>query len=73
MNDRLYLPLRWVKLAKYCELTGDTPDAVHSKRRRGQFLDGVHCRVAPDGNVWINIEAVDEWVQGKAKSSAHAA
>lgn len=69
VSDRTYLPVRWVKLMKYCELTGDTPDAVHSKRRKGQFVDGVHCRLAPDGNIWVNLEAVDAWVLGKPASS----
>ena len=55
--------MNWVKLPKYCELTGDTPDAVHAKRRKGQWLDGVHCKIAPDGNLWVNLEAVERWVQ----------
>jgi hypothetical protein len=44
--------MRWVKLSKYCELSGDTANAVHSKRKKGQFLDGVHCKIASDGNLW---------------------
>jgi hypothetical protein len=26
-------PINWIKLAKYCETTGDTSDAVHAQRR----------------------------------------
>lgn len=55
--------MRWVKLSKYCDLTGDTSDAVHAKRRKGHWVDGVHCKVAPDGNLWVNLEAVELWVQ----------
>jgi hypothetical protein len=39
--------LAWVKLAKYCELSGETPNAVKKKRSSGKFLDGVHSRIAP--------------------------
>ena len=56
--------LKWVKLAKYCELSGETRDAVMKKRTSGKFLDGVHSRIAPDGNVWINLEEVEKWVTG---------
>lgn len=67
-------PLNWIRLAKYCELSGDTPDAVHARRRKKQWVDGVHCRIAPDGNVWVNLEEVNKWVESQApKSSALAA
>jgi hypothetical protein len=52
----------WVKLRKYCELSGETADAVHSKRRKGMWADGIHCRIAGDGNLWINLDEVDRWV-----------
>jgi hypothetical protein len=48
--------MNWIKLAKYCETTGDTSDAVHARRRKRQWIDGVHCQVGPDGNLWVNLE-----------------
>ena len=54
--------MKWVKLKKYCELSGDTSNAIHAKRRKGEWLDGIHCKIAPDGNLWINIEEVEKWV-----------
>ncbi len=54
--------MNWVKLKRYCELSGDTSDAVHAKRRKGVFVDGVHCKVGPDGNLWVNTTAVEQWV-----------
>lgn len=56
--------MKWVKLKKYCADSGETPASVHAKRRAGQFIDGVHTRVADDGNLWVNVEAVDAWVEG---------
>ena len=55
--------LQWVKLKHYCALSGDTPGAVHAKRRRGQWLDEVQCRIAPDGNLWVNLVEVARWVE----------
>jgi hypothetical protein len=65
--------LNWVKLSKYCEQSGDTPDAVHAKRRKGWWLDGIHWRLAPDGNIWINLEAVNAWVENKPTAHHRAA
>lgn len=55
--------MKWVKLKKYCEYSGDTIRAVHSKRQKGTWLDGIHCKVAPDGNLWINLIEVERWVE----------
>lgn len=53
---------KWVKLGKYCELTGDTKEAVYQKRHKGIWRDGLHCKIADDGAMWVNTEAVDQWV-----------
>jgi hypothetical protein len=69
-------PLNWIRLAKYCELSGDSSDAVHARRRKRQWTDGKHCRIGPDGNLWINPEEVNKWVESqdqRANSSAPAA
>lgn len=55
--------LRWVKLKRYCQLSGDTVHAVHARRRKGQWLDDIQCRLAPDGNLWINLIEVERWVE----------
>jgi hypothetical protein len=55
-------PVSWVKLKKYCELTGDTAAAVHARRRSGKWLDGVHCRLA-DELLWVNLVEAQRWVE----------
>ncbi|CZP17184.1 TPA: excisionase [Legionella pneumophila] len=55
--------VKWVKLKKYCQISGDTTNAVHGKRKRGMWLDGLHCKVGPDGNLWVNLEEVQKWVE----------
>jgi len=55
-------PLTWVKLERYVELSGDTVDAVQSRRRIGKWVDGRQCKIV-DGRLWINIPAVEEWVE----------
>ncbi len=59
-------PMKWIKLKYYCAISGDSINAVHAKRRKGQWLDEVHCRIAPDGNLWINLKAVEQWIESTA-------
>lgn len=54
---------RWIRLAKHCDATGDTPDAVHARRRKRIWTDGVQCRVGPDGNLYVNPEEFNNWVE----------
>jgi hypothetical protein len=63
-------PLNWIRLSKYCDVTGDTSDAVHARRRKRQWVDGVHCQVGPDGNLWVNAEAVNRWIKGETQDGA---
>ena len=65
--------IKWVKLAKYRELSGETPAGVHAKRKVGHFIDGVHTRVADDGNLWVNLEKVQQWVEQGRKSVSQGA
>lgn len=55
--------MNWVKLKKYCELKGETTDAVHGKRKTGLWIDGLQCKIAEDGNLWVDLDMVDEWVE----------
>lgn len=66
-------PLNWIRLAKYCELSGDSSDAVHARRRKRQWADGKQCRIGPDGNLWINPEEVNKWVESQdQRANSHA-
>jgi hypothetical protein len=61
--------MKWVKLKKYCQDSGDTSNAVHAKRKKGVWLDGVQCKIGPDGNIWINLIEVEKWVENGNKSA----
>ncbi len=55
--------MKWIKLKKYCEISGDTVYAVHARRKKGLWLDGIQCRLGPDGNLWVNLSEVEKWVE----------
>jgi hypothetical protein len=53
----------WIRLQKFCELTGYTADAVYAKMRKGVWAQGLHWCKAPDGHIMINLKAYDQWVE----------
>lgn len=61
--------MKWVKLKKYCLDSGDTANAVHAKRKKGVWLDGIQCKMGPDGNLWINLIEVERWVENGNKAT----
>lgn len=56
-------PLVWVKLERYCEIRGENKDAVLSRLRRGEWLEGKHTKVK-DGRRYVNVREADRWVEG---------
>ena len=60
--------LQWVRLNKYCELSGETRDTIKHKRRTGLWMKGREYRVAEDGKLWINLPAVNKWAEGKKRT-----
>lgn len=61
--------VKWVKLKRYCELTGDSAMAVHKRRGQGVWLDGKHTKIAGDGRLWVNLDAASDWVETSAPDS----
>jgi hypothetical protein len=66
MRDQhlMAMPYRWVKLSQHCAITGDTSDAVHTRRKRRIWTDGVHCKLGPDGNLYVCPEEYNRWIEG---------
>lgn len=64
--------LRWVRLNRYCELSGETADAVSARLRTGVWLRDIHAR-QPQGSkeLWVCLEAVNEWCEGKKPAHLH--
>lgn len=64
--------LRWVKLNAYTATSGDSPEAVHTRVQRGIWLRDVHVK-RPEGSkeVWVNLAAVNDWVEGTKPAHLH--
>jgi len=51
----------WVLTNTYCNHTGDTRDAINARRRRGEWLEGIHY-IVKKRRVWINLDEVKQWL-----------
>ena len=54
--------MKWITLKRYCDITGETRNAIHKRRQRGIWLDGIHCQVR-GRRLWINMEEAQKWVE----------
>ena len=57
--------LRWLTIEKFAMESGYTPDAVRSKIKRGNWLEGKVWIKAPDGRILINTEGFEKWATSK--------
>ncbi|MCA1807053.1 MAG: hypothetical protein LC687_04280 [Actinobacteria bacterium] len=56
----------WVTLERYCETTGDTPDAVRARRKKGVWPDGMVTCIGPNGRIWVCPQLAYRWVESGA-------
>lgn len=62
------LEYRWVLLAEHCRRTGETPQTVHTRRKRGIWLDGKHTMLATKKRLYVNVEEYNKWIESQARS-----
>lgn len=58
------MTIRHITVEKLSELTGYTPDAIRSKIKRGDWLEGHVWIKAPDGRILIDVEGYEQWATG---------
>jgi hypothetical protein len=62
--------LRWLTIKKFALESGYTEDAIRSKIKRGDWLEGRVYTKAPDGRILIDREGYEAWVIGQASAPA---
>ncbi len=65
----------WIPVDRYCELYGETKEAVMTRRSKGIWRDGVESKFLKGAGLWVNLIAVNEWAAKSAlrRVSAHDA
>lgn len=54
---------RYVRIPKFCELTGYTEKAVREKVRTGAWREGIEYRRGPDGHILVDLQGYEKWVE----------
>lgn len=71
MTSQQTLNIKWLKLNRFCELTGETEDAIQSRRTAGEWLDSIHVQTR-NNRLYVSIEAYNRWVEnGLTKTELH--
>lgn len=52
----------WVLISKVTELTGYTDDAIRAKKKRGEWIEGMHWWKAPDNRVVFDMVLINRWM-----------
>lgn len=52
----------WVRVERYCELSGEPLNTVHDRIRSGQWAACKHYKRTGPRTLWVNLEGVNEWV-----------
>ncbi len=55
------MSLNYLTIDKFSEVSGYTKEAIRSKIKRGQWLEGREWKKAPDGRNLISIEGYEQW------------
>ena len=62
MTQATTYPIDWVRIEKYCEISGETPSSVKTKRQNGIWPEGIIWRKMPDGVIWYNLPNINKWL-----------
>ena len=54
--------LSWVRAEKYSEESGDPLDSVMGRIRSGEWAAGKHFKRTSQRVLWINRQAVEQWI-----------
>lgn len=58
------MKIKFLTIKKFAELTGYSEDAIRSKINRGDWLEGLVWKRAPDNRILINPDGYHQWVEG---------
>lgn len=56
--------MNWITIKKFSELSGYSKKAVYNKVERRVWEEKIIWRKAPDGRIFINKDAFENWILG---------
>lgn len=58
-------PARYVTIAGAATAMGLSEGSVRKRIERGIWLERVHYRKAPDNRIYIDLKAIEAWIESK--------
>lgn len=62
--------LSWVRVERYCELTGESINTVLERIRDGEWAAGKEYKRTGQRTLWVNLGEANEWVAKQAHVEA---
>jgi hypothetical protein len=64
--EQLAMPrIIWVRIPKFCAMTGETDDSVRANMNNGHWPEGIVWKKAPNGRIYIHTRNFNKWVAGQ--------
>lgn len=61
-NAQVVLPIDWIRAEKYCQITGESMEAIYGHIRDGDWAAGKHYKRTGQRTLWINIREAQDWI-----------
>lgn len=62
-NANVILPIDWIRAELYCQITGETMEAIYSHIRECNWAAGKHYKRTGQRTLWINVKEAQEWIK----------
>ena len=56
--------MQWKTLEKVSEESGLSKESLRALKKKGQLREKVHWVKAPNGRIFMNIRAIEQWLTG---------
>jgi hypothetical protein len=57
--------MKWKTLDKFSEESGMSKEAIRALKKKGIWREKLHWVKAANGRIFINVGAVEQWIEGK--------
>ncbi|WP_415906260.1 hypothetical protein ACMXYX_15840 [Neptuniibacter sp. QD72_48] len=57
--------MKWKTLDKFSEESGMTKESIRALKKKGIWREKLHWAKAENGRIFINVIAVERWIEGK--------
>lgn len=57
--------MKWKTLDQFSKESGMTKESIRALKKKGIWREKIHWTKAANGRIFINLVAVEQWIEGK--------